>query len=132
MVCRIDSSSQLQVITILDYACVVWDPHFKKDKELLESIQLFATHMAAKSWHGRPNQYTFSHHSHQVKNIYMGFIICPLITLFSTPPPILETNIVSGVGSNRTLRGPQIQIVGVALITEFCDHNIPFLNVVFW
>ena len=37
----------------------------------------------------------------------------------------------SGVGSNRALRGPQIQVVGAALIIEFCDHNIPFLKVVF-
>ena len=29
----------------------------------------------------------------------------------------------SGVGSSRALRGPQIQVVGVALIIEFCDHN---------
>ena len=32
----------------------------------------------------------------------------------------------SGVGSNHALRGPQIQIVGMALIR---DHNIPLLNV---
>ena len=37
----------------------------------------------------------------------------------------------SGVGSIRALRGPQIQAVGVALITEFCDHNVPFLKVIF-
>ena len=29
----------------------------------------------------------------------------------------------SGVGSIRMLQGPPIQVVGVALITEFCDHN---------
>ena len=28
MICRVDSSSLLQVIPILDYACVVWDLHF--------------------------------------------------------------------------------------------------------
>ena len=33
----------------------------------------------------------------------------------------------SGVGSNYASRGPLIQVVGVALITEFCDHNIPFI-----
>ena len=38
--------------------------------------------------------------------------------------------LISGVGSNRVLRGPQIHVVGVALIIEFCDHNIPFLKVV--
>ena len=39
--------------------------------------------------------------------------------------------IFSGVGSNHALWGPQIQVVGVALITEFCDPNIRFLKVVF-
>ena len=39
--------------------------------------------------------------------------------------------IVSGVGSIRSLRGPQIQAVGVALIIEFYDHNVPFLKVIF-
>ena len=37
----------------------------------------------------------------------------------------------SGVGSSHALRGPQIQVVGMALIIEFCDHNIPLLKVVF-
>ena len=37
----------------------------------------------------------------------------------------------SGVGSNHALQGPQIQVVGVALIVEFCGHNIHFQNVVF-
>ena len=37
----------------------------------------------------------------------------------------------SGVRSNHALWGPQIQVVGVDLIIEFCDHNIPFLKVVF-
>ena len=41
------------------------------------------------------------------------------------------TTIISGVGSIRVLRGPQMQAVGVALIIEFCDHNVPFLKVVF-
>ena len=38
----------------------------------------------------------------------------------------------SGVGSSCALRGPQIQVVGVALIIEFYDHNIPFLKVIHW
>ena len=29
------------------------------------------------------------------------------------------------------LRGPPIQVVGVALVTEFCDHNYSFVEVVF-
>ena len=38
---------------------------------------------------------------------------------------------LSGVGSNRVLQGPPIQVVGVALITEFYDHNYSFVEVVF-
>ena len=34
----------------------------------------------------------------------------------------------SGVGSNRVLRGPPIQVVGVALITEFYDCNYSFVE----
>ena len=40
-------------------------------------------------------------------------------------------SVYSGVGSNRVLQGPPIQVVGVALITEFCDHNYSFVEVVF-
>ena len=29
------------------------------------------------------------------------------------------------------LQGPPIQVVSVALITEFCDHNYSFVEVVF-
>ena len=30
------------VLPILDYASVVWDPHLKKDQQLLDSVQHFA------------------------------------------------------------------------------------------
>ena len=29
------------------------------------------------------------------------------------------------------LQGPPIQVVGVALIAEFCDHNYAFVEVIF-
>jgi len=32
-----------QVLPIVDYACVVWDPHLKQDQYLLESVQTFGT-----------------------------------------------------------------------------------------
>jgi len=32
------------------YACIVWDPHHKKDQLLLEKVQLFAARIATKSW----------------------------------------------------------------------------------
>jgi len=31
-----------QVLPILNYGCIIWDPQFKKDSALLESVQLFA------------------------------------------------------------------------------------------
>ena len=34
----------------LEYGCVIWDPHFKKDKKLLESVQYFAVQIATKTW----------------------------------------------------------------------------------
>ena len=39
-----------QVLPILDYASVVWEPHLKKDKLLLEAVQLQATRMASRQW----------------------------------------------------------------------------------
>jgi len=44
-----------QVLPILDYACVVWDPHLKKDKLLLESVQHFALKIIDRSWHAESN-----------------------------------------------------------------------------
>ena len=39
-----------QVLPILEYGCAIWDPHFKKDKILLESVQHFAIRIATKPW----------------------------------------------------------------------------------
>ena len=39
-----------QVLPILDYTSVVWEPHLKKDKLLLEAVQLQATRMASRQW----------------------------------------------------------------------------------
>ena len=39
-----------KALPVLDYACIVWDPHLKKDCLLIENIQLFAARMATKSW----------------------------------------------------------------------------------
>ena len=49
-----------QVLPILDFACVVWDPHLKKDQLLLESVQLFPTRIASKSW--KSNSESLNHH----------------------------------------------------------------------
>ena len=37
----------------------------------------------------------------------------------------------SGVEINCAL-GPAIQVVGMALIIELCDHNIPFIKVIYF
>ena len=39
-----------QVLPILEDGCVIWDPHFKKDKKLLESVHYFAIQIATKTW----------------------------------------------------------------------------------
>ena len=38
------------VLPILDYASVVWDPHLKKDQQLLDSVQYFVLKIASRSW----------------------------------------------------------------------------------
>ena len=50
--------------------------------------------------------------------------MCPITILLE------GSTVLSGVGSNRVLQGPPIQVVGVALITEFCDHNYSFVEVI--
>ena len=57
-------------------------------------------------------------------------VVCHLILVRTTPRRAMIEIFHSGVGSNCSLRGPQIQVVGVALIIEFYDHNIPFLKVI--
>ena len=39
-----------QVLPIIEYGCIVWDPHLFKHKQQLERIQLFATRIASKQW----------------------------------------------------------------------------------
>ena len=44
------SPYRTQVLPLLDYGCVLWDPHLSKHKQQLEKVQLFATRMASKQW----------------------------------------------------------------------------------
>ena len=51
--CSPDSLIRLyrsQVLPIIEYGCIVWDPHLVKHKQQLERIQLFATRIASKQW----------------------------------------------------------------------------------
>ena len=34
----------------MEYACQVWDPHLKKDIQVLENVQKFALRVCSKSW----------------------------------------------------------------------------------
>ena len=61
--CSSDSLLNLyrsQVLPILEYGCVVWDPHLIKHKSLLENVQLFATRIASKQWN-QSSEYLNSH-----------------------------------------------------------------------
>ena len=48
--CEPNTIYKSQVLPIRDYASVVWEPHLKKDKLLLEAVQLQATRMASRQW----------------------------------------------------------------------------------
>ena len=51
--CKPDSIISLcksQVLPILDYALVISEPHLKKDKLLLEAVQLQVTRLASRQW----------------------------------------------------------------------------------
>ena len=50
----------------------------------------------------------------------LGFPVCYTKTGSGITNDVYES---SGVGSNHVLQGPPIQVVGVALITEICDHH---------
>ena len=39
---------------LLEYGIPVWDPHLKKDIDLLESVQRFATKICTKAWSAHP------------------------------------------------------------------------------
>ena len=65
-------------------------PAFQERQRITQVHPLFATHMAAKSWHGRLIHF-LSPLSQSQKYLH-GFYY---ITLFSTPPPILETIIIN-------------------------------------
>ena len=41
---------KIHVLPMLDYACIVWDPHLRMDQLLLESVQEFALKTASRSW----------------------------------------------------------------------------------
>ena len=51
-----------QVIPIIEYGCVVWDPHLQKDQILLENVQRFAVKVATKNWNTSRSTLTANPH----------------------------------------------------------------------
>jgi len=39
---------------ILEYGCIIWDPHFSKDKILLENVQLLTIRIATRFKNSSP------------------------------------------------------------------------------
>ena len=48
--CTILALYKAHGLPMLDYACIVWDPHLRKDQLLLESVQHFALKIASQTW----------------------------------------------------------------------------------
>ena len=95
-----------QVLPVVDYACVVWDPHLKRDQYLLESVQTFALRMASRSWRVNAEELNsqFQLPTLTSRRSYFKLLMtfkflndllyCPQIFLFLMPPPILEFSIL--------------------------------------
>ena len=101
-----------QVLPILDYGCIIWDPHFKKDCGLLDSVQLFAARMATKSWNANAvtlnselNLTTLSSRRAYFKVLYVykflnGYLYCPP-GLF-----VLRSNVTTRINYPKQLLQP--------------------------
>ena len=86
-----------QVCSMLDYSCIVWDPHLNKHKLTLGKIQLFATHMASKKWHSQSETFNAQFNlssicarCHYFKMLYFlkftnGFF-CPCLPILNPNP----------------------------------------------
>ena len=88
-----------QVLPILEYGSVVWDPHIKKDQILLENVQLFALRIATKSWSEQYSTLTSrfqlptlgSNFLHSVPTSYTRFQLPTLGSNFLHPVPTSYT-----------------------------------------
>ena len=93
-----------QVLPILDYACIVWDPHHKKDQLLLEKVQLFAAKVATKSWSQEQASLLTSLNLPSLMNrrsylklifafkILNNLVFCPSVLFTYHPQPNLRIN----------------------------------------
>ena len=48
----------IHLFPIVEYGCVVWEPHLKRDEILLETVQHFAVKVATKNWDTSPSPLT--------------------------------------------------------------------------
>ena len=75
----------------MEYACSVWDPHLKKDIQMLENVQKFALRICSKSWNsdydtllGTLNIPTLSNRRETLKLCLLFNILAGRVTY--TPP----------------------------------------------
>ena len=97
-------SSYIQDSSILNYACIVWDPHHKKDQLLLEKVQLFAARVATKSWSQEQASLLTSlnlpsmMNRHSYLKLIFAFkflnnlVFCPFVLFTYHPQPNLRIN----------------------------------------
>ena len=65
-----------QVLPLLDYGCVLWDPHLSKHKQQLEKVQLFATRMASRQWNGSAEkEFEENMMTRYINNILKGEVV---------------------------------------------------------
>ena len=73
------------VLPMLDYACIVWDPHLRKDQLLLKSVQHFALKIASRSRNfGLPDSPTGDRTSNSLQHLslFMAFCIALVVIFF--------------------------------------------------
>ena len=87
----------------MEYACSVWDPHLKKDIQMLENVQKFALRICPKSWNsdydtllGTINIPTLSNRRETLKLCLLLNILAGRVTYPSCPITIKTLPIPSG------------------------------------
>ena len=78
------------VLPMLDYACIIWDPHLRKDQLLLESVQHFALKIASQTWNSDyqtlwthydlaalVNRRSYFKTPWYILSLFMVFLYCP-------------------------------------------------------
>ena len=105
--CSPDSLIRLyhsQVLPLIDYGCIVWDPFLVRHKQRLERVQLFATRIASKQWsesadilNSHFNLPSLCQRRIYLKLLYLyklvnGYVSCPYGFLVFNPNPNLRVS----------------------------------------